>query len=53
MTDASAIENRRTVRSWRRSGGSVIRMILLYTIITIIAFVYILPTLGLSYSLLN
>jgi ABC-type glycerol-3-phosphate transport system permease component len=46
MTDVYVTESQRTVKSWGRSGGSVFRMVLLYTIITFIAFVYILPILG-------
>lgn len=46
MTNEFVVENQRSARSWGRSSGSVYRKILLYTIITIIAFVYILPVLG-------
>jgi multiple sugar transport system permease protein len=46
MTKEYVIDNQRSVKSWSRSGGSVYRKILLYTIITIIAFIYILPVLG-------
>ena len=46
MTNEYVIENQRNPKSWSRSGGSVYRKILLYTIITIIAVIYILPVLG-------
>ena len=46
MTRAYAIGNQRKAKSLARSGGFLIRQILLYTIITAIAFIYILPVLG-------
>ena len=46
MINKFVIENQRTARSWSRSAGSHYRKILLYVIITIIAFIYILPGLG-------
>jgi multiple sugar transport system permease protein len=46
MTRAYVIGNQRTAKSLERSGGFLIRQILLYTIITAIAFIYILPVLG-------
>ena len=46
MTRAYVIGNQRKAKSLARSGGFLIRQILLYTIITAIAFIYILPVLG-------
>jgi multiple sugar transport system permease protein len=46
MINKSVVENQRTARSWSRSGGAQFRKILLYVLITIIAFIYILPGLG-------
>lgn len=46
MINKTVVENQRTAKSWKRSGGGQFRKILLYVIITIIAFVYILPGLG-------
>ena len=46
MTRAYVIGNQRKARSLARSGGFLTRQILLYTIITAIAFIYILPVLG-------
>jgi multiple sugar transport system permease protein len=46
MTNEYVIGNQRKVKSWGRAGGSVYRKILLYTVITTIAFIYILPVLG-------
>jgi ABC-type glycerol-3-phosphate transport system permease component len=46
MINKTVIENQRTAKSWNRSGGAQIRKVLLYVIITIIAFIYILPGLG-------
>ena len=47
MTNKVIIESQRTAKSWSRIGWSKIsKNILLYVIITIIAFIYILPVLG-------
>lgn len=46
MTEKTIIENTRNVKSWQRSGGSKLRMFLLYVIVIVIAFIYILPGLG-------
>ena len=46
MTREYVIGNRRKAKSLARSGGSLTRQILLYTIITAIALIYILPVLG-------
>ena len=46
MTNEYVIGNQRKAKVWGRAGGAVFRKILLYTIITIIALVYILPVLG-------
>jgi len=46
MTRAYVIGNQRSAKSLARSGGFLTRQILLYTIITAIAFIYILPVLG-------
>jgi multiple sugar transport system permease protein len=46
MTSAHVIGNQRSARSLTRSGGFLFRQILLYAIITAIAFIYILPVLG-------
>ncbi len=46
MTNKTIVENQRTIRSWGRSGGVNVRKVLLYILITIIAFIYILPGLG-------
>ncbi len=46
MTENLIVQNKRNVSSWKRSGGSNLRKVLLYIIITIIAFIYILPGLG-------
>jgi multiple sugar transport system permease protein len=46
MTNDLVIKNQRTAKSLGRTGGSRYRKILLYIIITVIAFIYILPVLG-------
>lgn len=46
MTRAYVIGNQRSAKSLARSGGFLFRQILLYTIITAIALIYILPVLG-------
>lgn len=46
MIKKTVVRNQRTAKSWGRSGGSQFRKILLYVLITIIAFIYILPGLG-------
>ena len=46
MTRAYVIGNQRKAKSLARSGGFLTRQILLYTIVTAIAFIYILPVLG-------
>ena len=46
MTREYVIGNQRKAKSLARSGGFLTRQILLYTIITAIAFIYILPVLG-------
>jgi multiple sugar transport system permease protein len=46
MTNRVIIQNQRNVKSWQRSGGANARKIMLYVIITIVAFVYMLPGLG-------
>ena len=46
MTRAYVIGNQRSAKSLARSGGFLTRQILLYTIITAIALIYILPVLG-------
>jgi multiple sugar transport system permease protein len=46
MTREYVIGNRRKAKSLARSGGFLTRQILLYTIITAIALIYILPVLG-------
>jgi multiple sugar transport system permease protein len=46
MTRAYVIGSQRSAKSLARSGGFLFRQILLYTIITAIALIYILPVLG-------
>jgi len=46
MTEMVVIQSKRNVQSWQRLGGAKARTILLYVIITVIAFLYILPGLG-------
>jgi multiple sugar transport system permease protein len=46
MTNKVIVESQRTAKSLRRTGGARYRKIFLYVIITIIAFIYILPGLG-------
>jgi multiple sugar transport system permease protein len=46
MTRAYVIGNQRSAKSLARSGGFLFRQILLYSIITAIALIYILPVLG-------
>lgn len=46
MTDQQVIKIQRTAKSWGRMGGAQYRKIFLYVLITIIAFIYILPVFG-------
>lgn len=46
MTESLIVQNQRNARSWRRIGGRKAGRFLLYILIMVIAFVYILPGLG-------
>jgi multiple sugar transport system permease protein len=48
MTKKRVSENQHNVKRWGRPAGSVYRKTILYMIVTIIAFVYILPILGVA-----